>query len=73
MADNVEEWVHDGYGPYAKGFVIDPILLLIDDTKHSARGGSWFAGSMDMRGADQNSFNGKDLESYHGFRVAKTK
>jgi hypothetical protein len=68
MHGNLEEWCHDGYGPYEPGPQTDPVGRT-DALFKVARGGSHSTGPYYMRSANRGGSLPKDKQWLTGFRV----
>ena len=73
IAGNVEEWVHDGYGPYPSGPQTDQVLPIAPKRGHSWRGGNYLVYTKDLRAADRNVLDDRDAAEFIGFRVVRTR
>ena len=71
MSGNVWEWVWDGYGPYPKETVKDPVGHRGSEGK-VIRGGSWGYGANNARVAVRFGDKPQNRYAYLGFRLART-
>jgi len=77
MAGNVAEWCWDWYGDYrvldadGDGVVLDPAGPATG-TQRVVRGGSWFGGSEDCRGAARSSRYPDSADDTIGLRAVRT-
>jgi len=72
MHGNVFEWVHDWYGDYPAGDVVDPLGPAAGGGR-VYRGGSWDRGARAARAAYRNRNNPDDRDDdFFGFRPARS-
>jgi formylglycine-generating enzyme required for sulfatase activity len=71
MHGNVWEWVHDWYGDYPAGDVVDPLGAAAGFNR-VVRGGSWDTDALFARAASRSGLNPDFRFNYYGFRPARS-
>jgi formylglycine-generating enzyme required for sulfatase activity len=71
MHGNVFEWVHDWYGDYPAGDVVDPLGPAAGGNR-VIRGGSWSRDAQNARAAGRNRFDPDFRLDHIGFRPARS-
>lgn len=71
MSGNAAEWCHDWYDDYPSAAVTDPAGPATGSDR-VARGGSWYASSLECRTANRSASPPGDHANTLGFRIART-